>query len=69
LTGTSANISGKPSSTKIKKILVYFGNQKIQPDLIIDAGDLEMSEPSTVIDLTRPKPRILRIGSASKNVY
>jgi len=64
LTGTSANISGEASLIRIKRVLDQFKNQKYQPDLIIDAGDLEANKPSTVIDLTKPEPRILRIGSA-----
>ena len=60
LTGTSANISGKPASVEIKEILRQFENQKIQPDLIIDTGNLKKSKPSTVIDLTDKK--ILRKG-------
>ena len=64
LTGTSANISGESSMVRVKRVLDQFKNQKYQPDLIVDAGDLEVSKPSTVIDLTKPEPRILRIGSA-----
>jgi L-threonylcarbamoyladenylate synthase len=64
LTGTSANISGNSSSVKIDRVIKQFENQKYQPDLVIDVGDLEISKPSTVIDLTRPEPRVLRIGSA-----
>jgi len=60
LTATSANISGRPSSTKIQKVLWQFANQKVKPDLIIDAGDLQKSAPSTVIDLTKKKPKTLR---------
>jgi len=67
LTGTSANISGKPASIKIKEIISQFENQPParnnnggQPDLIIDAGDLKKSRPSTVIDLTGEKIKILR---------
>jgi len=66
LTGTSANISGKPGSTKIKEVLSQFRNQKIQPDLIVDAGDLKPSKPSAVIDLTKSKPKLLRIGELPK---
>ena len=66
LTGTSANISGKPASTKIKEVLVQFKNQKYRPDLIIDAGNLEPSKPSTVIDLTKSTLKILRAGGLSK---
>lgn len=60
LTGTSANISGKPASTKIKEVLKQFENQKDQPDLIIDAGNLPKNKPSTIIDLTISPPKVLR---------
>jgi L-threonylcarbamoyladenylate synthase len=60
LTGTSANISGKPASTKIKEVLEQFKNQKFQPDLIIDQEDLPKGKPSRVIDLTVHPPKILR---------
>lgn len=62
LTGTSANISGEPPSHKIKKVLEQFKNQKITPDLVISAGNLKRSEPSSIIDLTRKRPKILRRG-------
>ena len=60
LTGTSANISGKPPSTKIKEVISQFKNQKHQPDLVIDAGNLKSSKSSTVLDLTVSPPKILR---------
>ena len=60
LTGTSANISGMPPSTKIKEVLKQFKNQKYQPDLVIDVGNLKPSKPSTVIDITTSPPKILR---------
>lgn len=60
LTGTSANISGKPAPNKIKETLKQFENQKNKPDLVIDAGNLKKSKPSTIIDLTASKHRILR---------
>lgn len=60
LVQSSANISGKLASTKIKEIFAQFKNQKNQPDLIIDAGNLPKSRPSKVIDLTGKKMKILR---------
>lgn len=63
LTGTSANISDSSPSTKIKKVISQFKNQKYQPDLVLDVGDLKPSRPSTVIDLTNSKIKILRKGS------
>jgi L-threonylcarbamoyladenylate synthase len=60
LTGTSANISGRPPAATLKKILKQFKNKKYQPDLIIDAGNLPKSKPSKVLDLTVLPPKILR---------
>lgn len=60
LTGTSANVSGKPASGNIKKVLNQFKNKKYQPDLVVDAGDLPKSKPSTVLDLTTFPSKILR---------
>jgi len=71
LTGTSANISGKPESTKIKEVIKQFQNHpptkfgEGQPDLILVAGNLKTSLPSTVIDLTNFQ--ILREGAISKD--
>jgi len=59
LTGTSANISGKPASTKIKEVLKQFGKEKA--DLVLNYGDLKFSLPSIVIDLTGRNIKILRI--------
>lgn len=55
LTGTSANISDRPATTKIKEVL-----KQLKPDLIIDAGNLKPSKPSKVIDLTSKKTKIIR---------
>ncbi|MFH1037030.1 MAG: L-threonylcarbamoyladenylate synthase [Patescibacteria group bacterium] len=60
LTGTSANISGKPSSTKIKEIIKQFKGQKYQPDLFIDAGNLKKSLSSIIVDITSEEIKILR---------
>lgn len=60
LAESSANISGRPASTKIKEVLKQFEERKYQPDLVIDAGNLKKSKPSKVIDLTIWPPKILR---------
>jgi len=59
LTGTSANISGKPASTKIREVLKQF-EKKEKPDFVLDAGNLKPSLPSVVIGLTGKKMKILR---------
>jgi len=60
LTGTSANISGKPASTKIREVLKQFKSAKEKPDLILNYGNLKFSLPSIVIDLTSKTTKILR---------
>ena len=42
------------------EVLKQFKNQKYQPEIIIDAGNLKSSKPSTVIDLTSSKFKTLR---------
>jgi L-threonylcarbamoyladenylate synthase len=66
LTGTSANISGLPASTKIKEVLSQFKNKQFGPDVLIDAGNLRKSYPSLVVDLTKSPPKILREGNIKK---
>jgi L-threonylcarbamoyladenylate synthase len=65
LIGTSANISGKPASGEIKKIIKQFQSKKNKPDLILDAGNLPESKPSTIVDLTLSAPKVLRKGKIS----
>lgn len=62
LTGTSANISKKPSTVKIEEIFKYFEDEKIRPDLILNGGNLPYSNPSTVVDFSKDKPKIIRKG-------
>lgn len=64
---TSANISGRQATTKIDEVLEYFKESFLKPDLILDAGDLKFCEPSTVLDLSKAKPKIVRIGPVNKD--
>ena len=66
LIGTSANLSGGPEPIKIKEIVDQFKKQKVKPDIIIDAGDLKIKKPSTVVDLTRKEIKIIREGAIPK---
>lgn len=63
---TSANLSGEQATTKIDEVKKYFEKRPARPDLILDAGDLKCCEPSTVLDLTTEKPKIVRIGPVDK---
>ena len=62
LTGTSANISGRPSTVKIDEIYRYFEDEELRPDLILNGGNLAWSNPSTVVDFSNDKPKIIRRG-------
>jgi tRNA A37 threonylcarbamoyladenosine synthetase subunit TsaC/SUA5/YrdC len=44
-------------------IIEEFSKTAPQPDLVIDAGTLPDSLPSTVVDLSGRMPRILRQGA------
>lgn len=63
LAGTSANLSGNESLQDARTIAEVFAKTMPQPDLIIDAGIIADSEPSTVVDLSGRIPRILRQGA------
>lgn len=66
ITLTSANISGSPSATNLEEILRDFRENVLKPDLIIEERKLSSGQASTVLDLTRPSPRITRLGPVSK---
>jgi L-threonylcarbamoyladenylate synthase len=62
LVSTSANISGEEATRDPEDIMAVFERAAVRPSLIIDAGVLPPSEPSTVLDLTGSEPKILRVG-------
>jgi L-threonylcarbamoyladenylate synthase len=57
---TSVNISDTPPLTRVRDMVRMFGKRRWKPDLILDAGTLPPSRPSTVIDITKEKPVLLR---------
>jgi len=60
--GTSANLSGRPSALTAGEIRIQFGD-KI--DLVIDGGICLGGKESTVVDLSREMPQVLREGAIS----
>ena len=62
LTATSANVSGQPPARTAKEVENYFPEGI---DLIIDGGEVTATEPSTVLDLSGPKARLIREGAIS----
>ncbi len=65
ITTTSANIANEDTLSNPHDILKQMGDCI---DLVIDVGDLEGGEPSTVIDLTYPKPSLIRSGVISNTL-
>ncbi len=66
ITATSANITGLQPARKIEEVIGQFENEYLKPDLILDAGELKCTQPSTVLDLTGQEPKIVRIGPVNK---
>ena len=59
VTGTSANISGRPPCTRADEVVECFGGQV---DLILDGGITKGTHPSTLLDVTSNPPLLIREG-------
>jgi tRNA threonylcarbamoyl adenosine modification protein (Sua5/YciO/YrdC/YwlC family) len=62
LTATSANCHGDPPSTTVDGALASLVET---PDLVLDAGATAGGQPSTLVDLSRGEPEILRLGACA----
>lgn len=60
ITGTSANISGSPGCSDVKDLPRHLIHAV---DMVLDAGPLKGGPGSTILDITRDTPRILRQGA------
>ena len=63
LTATSANPAGGPPARTAREVAAYF---PVGIDLIIDGGEVTATQPSTVLDLSGPHPRVLRKGAVTR---
>ena len=61
--GTSANLSDKGEITSSKEIIKIF---KHKVNLILSSGNLSQTLPSTVIDVSSDKPKIVRNGAVTQ---
>ncbi len=64
ITGTSANVSGKPACCNAQEVLTALGSRV---DLILDGGEATGKIGSTVLDVTVEPPSILREGVISRH--
>jgi L-threonylcarbamoyladenylate synthase len=60
LTGTSANVSGRPNPQTAEEAAASVGDKV---DLILDGGRTAGGKPSTVVDVSTDRPRVLREGA------
>ncbi len=60
IVGTSANLSGQPSSLTAEGVRMQIGNKV---DMIIDGGQCPGGIESTVVDMSNSKPVIRRLGA------
>ena len=57
---SSANLSGQPPAQSAEEVLRVFGNQL---DLVLDGGPRLGGTASTLVDVSGPRPRLLRSGA------
>ncbi len=62
IAGTSANLHGEPATSRFTSISQALLDQV---DVALDAGLCGKDMPSTVLDVTRRPPRVLRVGAVS----
>ena len=66
ITSTSANRPGVPPATSAAEILSQWGDAVARGRLrVLDGGTLTPSQPSTVLDCTGQRPRVIRPGAVS----
>jgi L-threonylcarbamoyladenylate synthase len=63
LTGTSANLSGLGSPCGASEVRAQLGDRV---DMILDGGQCPGGIESTIVDLTTPRPTIVREGAISR---
>jgi tRNA threonylcarbamoyl adenosine modification protein (Sua5/YciO/YrdC/YwlC family) len=57
---SSANLSGEPPAASAEEVVAYFGNQL---DLVLDGGPRLGAVPSTLVDVSGRRPKLLRRGA------
>ncbi len=65
ITGTSANISGKPPCSTPREVLEGLGERV---DIVLDGGKTPGEKPSTVVDITTLPVTLLREGIVSREM-
>jgi len=64
ITGTSANLSGQPSTLTAREVHQSLGESL---DAVLDGGKTAGGPGSTVLDVSGPSPRLIREGTLSRS--
>ena len=64
LAATSANLSGEPTPPTVAEIAARLGDSV---SLYVDGGPSAGDVPSTIVDLTRWRPKVIREGAISRD--
>lgn len=64
ITATSANLSGMPPADSAEDVIRYFGDSI---DIVVDEGPTQGGLPSTIVDVSEGKIRIVREGLITRN--
>jgi tRNA A37 threonylcarbamoyladenosine synthetase subunit TsaC/SUA5/YrdC len=56
---TSANRTGRPAATTCDQAVEQLGDAV---SVYLDGGPSPLAQPSTIVDVTRDVPRVLRVG-------
>ena len=62
----SANRFGGVSPTRARDVVQSLGDRLSSDDMVLDGGDCEVGVESTIVDLSRGVPQILRPGGISR---
>ena len=69
LTATSANPAGREPARSADEVASYFrADSETGLALIVDGGDVNATEPSTVLDVLTSPPCIVREGAIPRNI-
>lgn len=64
VTSTSANLSGLPSAGSAREIVSLWEHSVASGELLVlDGGTLDSTQPSTVVDCSTTRSRIVRLGA------
>ena len=65
ITSTSANLPGTAPASSGEETARILAEMDAADVLLLDGGQLEAAEPSTLVDCSAEPPRVLRVGSIS----